>query len=84
MWTGDPVSYLQPRASMTCSSWVAADSRDGGAATRADGGGPLSSGPAVAPEGFIAMRRRWDVFQLIRGSLQLVGFVVLAVGLVGV
>lgn len=38
----------------------------------------------TAPEGFIAMRRRWDVFQVIRGSLQLMGFVVLAVGLVGV
>lgn len=37
-----------------------------------------------APEGFLAMRRRWDVFQMIRGSLQLIGFIVLAVGLVGV
>ncbi|GAB3116677.1 hypothetical protein GCM10027055_26620 [Janibacter alkaliphilus] len=35
-----------------------------------------------APEGFIAMRRRWDVFQLIRGSLQLVGFVLVTVGVV--
>ncbi len=28
-----------------------------------------------APESFIRMRRRWDVFQGIRGSLQLLGFV---------
>jgi hypothetical protein len=38
----------------------------------------------AAPEGFIAMRRRWDVYQFVRGSLQLVGFLLLAVGLVGV
>ena len=35
----------------------------------------------TAPEGFIAMRRRWDVFQLVRGSLQLVGFVLVTVGI---
>ena len=33
------------------------------------------------PEGFIAMRRRWDVFQVIRASLQLVGFVLVTVGI---
>jgi Domain of unknown function (DUF1772). len=38
---------------------------------------------AAAPEGFIAMRRRWDVFQLVRGSLQLLGFVLITVGIVG-
>ncbi|RRD07375.1 DUF1772 domain-containing protein [Arachnia propionica] len=37
----------------------------------------------AAPPGFIAMRRRWDVFQLIRGSLQLVGFILVAIGIVG-
>ena len=36
----------------------------------------------AAPEGFIAMRRRWDVFQLVRASLQLVGFVLMVVGVV--
>ena len=35
----------------------------------------------TAPEGFIAMRRRWDVFQLIRGSLQLVGFILITIGI---
>lgn len=35
----------------------------------------------TAPKGFIAMRRRWDVFQLIRGSLQLVGFMLVTVGI---
>lgn len=35
----------------------------------------------IAPEGFIAMRRRWDVFQLVRGSLQLVGFVLATIGI---
>lgn len=35
----------------------------------------------TAPEGFIAMRRRWDLFQLVRGSLQLVGFVLVTVGI---
>lgn len=34
-----------------------------------------------APEGFIAMRRRWDAFQLVRGSLQLVGFVLATLGI---
>ncbi|UVI35019.1 DUF1772 domain-containing protein [Brevibacterium spongiae] len=37
----------------------------------------------AAPEGFIAMRRRWDVFQIVRASLQLLGFVLVAVGVVG-
>lgn len=36
-----------------------------------------------APEGFLEMRRRWDVFQLIRGSLQLLGFVLVVCGTVG-
>lgn len=35
-----------------------------------------------APEGFIAMRRRWDLFQLVRGSLQLLGFLLVAVAVV--
>ena len=35
----------------------------------------------TAPEGFIAMRRRWDVFQFVRGSLQLVGFVLVTTGI---
>lgn len=34
-----------------------------------------------APEGFIAMRRRWDAFQFVRGSLQLVGFVLATLGI---
>lgn len=37
----------------------------------------------TAPEGFIALRRRWDLFQLTRASLQLVGFVLLTIGVVG-
>lgn len=37
----------------------------------------------AAPEGFIAMRRRWDVFQIIRASLQLIGFVLVTIGIVG-
>ncbi|GAB2535027.1 anthrone oxygenase family protein [Brachybacterium huguangmaarense] len=32
------------------------------------------------PDGFIARRRRWDLFQAIRGSLQLLGFVLVAFG----
>lgn len=36
----------------------------------------------VVPEGFLRMRRRWDVFQAVRGSLQLIGFLLLVVGLV--
>lgn len=32
------------------------------------------------PEGFIPTRRRWDVYQAIRGSLQLLGFVLVALG----
>ncbi|MGO1182207.1 MAG: anthrone oxygenase family protein [Micrococcaceae bacterium] len=35
----------------------------------------------TAPEGFIAMRRRWDLFQLIRGSLQLAGFILVTLGI---
>lgn len=35
----------------------------------------------TAPEGFIPMRRRWDVFQVVRGSLQLVGFVLVTIGI---
>lgn len=38
----------------------------------------------AAPEGFIAMRRRWDAFQLTRGSLQLLGFILVTIGLVAV
>ena len=34
-----------------------------------------------APEGFITMRRRWDAFQLVRGSLQLLGFVLATIGI---
>lgn len=34
------------------------------------------------PEGFLAMRRRWDVFQAVRASLQLVGFVLVVMGVV--
>ena len=37
----------------------------------------------TAPDGFIAMRRRWDVFQLTRGSLQLLGFILVTIGIVG-
>lgn len=40
-------------------------------------------GNGAAPEGFIAMRRRWDTFQLVRASLQLLGFVLVTIGLVG-
>lgn len=35
----------------------------------------------MAPEGFITMRRRWDAFQFVRGSLQLVGFVLATIGI---
>lgn len=35
----------------------------------------------TAPKAFIAMRRRWDVFQFVRGSLQLVGFVLVTTGI---
>lgn len=41
--------------------------------------GHLPSGDA--PEGFITMRRRWDIFQLTRGSLQLVGFILVTLGI---
>lgn len=34
----------------------------------------------TAPEGFIAMRRRWDKFQLARASLQLLGFILVTIG----
>lgn len=36
-----------------------------------------------APEGFIAMRRRWDAFQIVRATLQLVGFILVTIGIVG-
>lgn len=32
------------------------------------------------PEGFVRTRRRWDVFQAIRGALQLLGFTLVALG----
>lgn len=38
---------------------------------------------ASAPEGFIAMRRRWDAFQIVRATLQLVGFVLVTIGIIG-
>src|SRR5699024_7027378 len=38
---------------------------------------------ATAPAGFIAMRRRWDVFQIARASLQLLGFVLVTIGVLG-
>lgn len=34
------------------------------------------------PEGFIAKRRKWDVFQAIRASLQLLGFLLMVAGAV--
>jgi len=37
---------------------------------------------ASAPEDFIAMRRRWDVFQIVRATLQLIGFVLVTIGVV--
>ena len=37
----------------------------------------------IAPDGFIAMRRRCDVFQLTRGSLQLLGFILVTIGIAG-
>lgn len=37
----------------------------------------------TAPQGFIAMRRRWDAFQIVRASLQLLGFALVAAGVVG-
>lgn len=33
-----------------------------------------------APESFIHMRRRWDLFQAVRGTLQLAGFVLVVLG----
>lgn len=35
------------------------------------------------PEGFLQMRRKWDIFQIIRGSLQLIGFVLVVLATVG-
>lgn len=35
-----------------------------------------------APAGFIAMRRRWDAFQLVRASLQLIGFALVTIGII--
>ena len=32
------------------------------------------------PADFERRRRRWDLFQMIRGSLQLLGFVLVAIG----
>ena len=37
----------------------------------------------TAPAGFIAMRRRWDAFQIVRASLQLLGFVLVTIGVLG-
>lgn len=34
----------------------------------------------IEPPGFRAKRRRWDVFQAVRGSLQLIGFVLVCIG----
>nr|WP_275902212.1 DUF1772 domain-containing protein [Brevibacterium zhoupengii] len=36
----------------------------------------------TAPEGFIAMRRRWDASQIVRASTQLIGFVLVTIGIV--
>lgn len=33
----------------------------------------------TAPDGFIPMRRRWDVYQFSRGTLQLLGFILVCV-----
>lgn len=38
----------------------------------------------TASDDFIRMRRRWDVYQLVRASLQLLGFVLATIGIVGV
>lgn len=38
---------------------------------------------ANATEEFIVMRRRWDAFQISRGTLQLLGFILVTVGVVG-
>lgn len=35
-----------------------------------------------APAGFTAMRRRWDAFQLMRASLQIIGFVLITIGII--
>ena len=35
----------------------------------------------TAPKDFIAMRRRWDAYQLIRGTLQLLGFILITIGI---
>src|SRR5699024_7640713 len=37
----------------------------------------------TAPAGFIAMRRRWDVFQIVRASLHLHGFALVTIGVLG-
>lgn len=37
----------------------------------------------TAPKGFVAMRRRWDAFQIARASLQLIGFILATIGIVG-
>lgn len=34
------------------------------------------------PKDFIAMRRHWDAFQIVRASLQLIGFVLITIGVV--
>jgi hypothetical protein len=34
-----------------------------------------------APKDFVPMRRRWDLYQTFRGSLQLAGFVLISVGI---
>lgn len=36
-----------------------------------------------APDGFEAMRRRWEILQAVRGSLQILGFVLVVLGVVG-
>lgn len=36
-----------------------------------------------APDDFLAMRRRWDAFQIARASLQLIGFVLVTIGIIG-
>lgn len=37
-----------------------------------------------APEGFIRMRRRWDAFQIARASLQLIGFILVTIGVLAI
>ncbi|MCG7309883.1 anthrone oxygenase family protein [Brachybacterium sp. ACRRE] len=38
---------------------------------------------STAPDGFEAMRSRWEVLQAVRGSLQILGFVLVVLGVVG-